>query len=158
LPSKRNSLESLKSLFRRRSGQKEELEDFIMNRLKLPTVGMLFSLLDSPMVGDDLVGKINQFLEMNESELVKGPMALGAIMGALSKHYSGIKEELVLREGKRYRLADKYRAIISEIKRALREHYRQILVKRLLALVSCCLDSTRCILSKKMRYRAIYEM
>jgi hypothetical protein len=36
---------------------KEELEDFIMNRLKLPTVGMLFSLLDSPMVGDDLVGK-----------------------------------------------------------------------------------------------------
>ncbi|RAM61129.1 MULTISPECIES: hypothetical protein [unclassified Mesotoga] len=95
---------------------KEELEDFIMNRLKLPTVGMLFSLLDSPMVGDDLVGKINQFLEMNESELVKGPMALGAIMGALSKHYSGIKEELVLREGKRYRLADKYRAIISEIR------------------------------------------
>lgn len=95
---------------------KEELEDFIMNRLKLPTVGMLFSLLDSPMVGDDLVGKINQFLEMNESELVKGPMALGAIMGALSKHYSGIKEELVLREGKRYRLADKYRDIISEIR------------------------------------------
>jgi hypothetical protein len=95
---------------------KEELEDFIMNRLKLPTVGMLFSLLDSPMVGDDLVGKINEFLEMNESELVKGPMALGAIMGALSKHYSGIKEELVVREGKRYRLADKYRAIISEIR------------------------------------------
>ena len=95
---------------------KEELEDFIMNRLKLPTVGMLFSLLDSPMVGDDLVGKINQFLAMNESELVKGPMALGAIMGALSKHYSGIKEELVLREGKRYRLADKYRAMISEIR------------------------------------------
>jgi hypothetical protein len=53
---------------------------------------------------------------MNESELVKGPMALGAIMGAHSKHYSGIKEELVLREGKRYRLADKYRAMISEIR------------------------------------------
>ncbi|MGC9321853.1 MAG: hypothetical protein ACP5FY_06400 [Kosmotogaceae bacterium] len=95
---------------------KEELQEFIMERLKLPTIGMLFSLLDSPMAGEDLVGNINEFLKENESELVKGPMALGAIMGALSKHYSGIKEELVLREGKRYRLAEKYRPMISEIK------------------------------------------
>ena len=95
---------------------KEELEEFILERLKLPTIGMLFSLLDSPMLSEDLVDRINSFLEENESELVKGPMALGAIMGALSKHYSGIKEELVLREGKRYRLADKYRPLISEIK------------------------------------------
>lgn len=95
---------------------KEELQEFIMERLKLPTIGMLFSLLDSPMAGEDLVENINEFLKENESELVKGPMALGAIMGALSKHYSGIKEELVLREGKRYRLAEKYRPMISEIK------------------------------------------
>ncbi len=95
---------------------KEELQEFIMERLKLPTIGMLFSLLDSPLAGEDLVDNINEFLKENESELVKGPMALGAIMGALSKHYSGIKEELVLREGKRYRLAEKYRPLISEIK------------------------------------------
>jgi len=95
---------------------KEELQEFIMERLKLPTIGMLFSLLDSPMAGEDLVENINEFLKKNEGELVKGPMALGAIMGALSKHYSGIKEELVLREGKRYRLAEKYRPLISEIK------------------------------------------
>ncbi|MBN2252941.1 MAG: hypothetical protein JW701_04540 [Kosmotogaceae bacterium] len=95
---------------------KEELQEFIMERLKLPTVGMLFSLLGSPMAGEDLVENINEFLKENESELVKGPMALGAIMGALSKHYSGIKEELVLREGKRYSLAEKYRPLISEIK------------------------------------------
>lgn len=95
---------------------KEELQEFIMDRLKLPTIGMLFSLLDSPVAGEDLVENINEFLKENESELVKGPMALGAIMGALSKHYSGIKEELVLREGKRYRLAEKYRPMISEIK------------------------------------------
>jgi len=95
---------------------KEELQEFIMERLKLPTVGMLFSLLGSPMAGEDLVENINEFLKENDSELVKGPMALGAIMGALSKHYSGIKEELVLREGKRYRLAEKYRPLISEIK------------------------------------------
>ncbi|HCO69434.1 MAG TPA: hypothetical protein DIT26_02435 [Mesotoga infera] len=95
---------------------KEELQEFIMERLKLPTIGMLFSLLDSPMAGEDLVENINEFLKENESELVKGPMALGAIMGALSKHYSGIKEELVLREGKKYRLAEKYKPMISEIK------------------------------------------
>jgi len=95
---------------------KEELQEFIMERLKLPTVGMLFSLLGSPMAGEDLVENINEFLKENDSELVKGPMALGAIMGALSKHYSGIKEELVLRERKRYRLAEKYRPLISEIK------------------------------------------
>jgi hypothetical protein len=95
---------------------KEELQEFVMERLKLPTVGMLFSLLGSPMAGEDLVENINEFLKENESELVKGPMALGAIMGALSKHYSGIKEELVLREGKRYSLAEKYRPLISEIK------------------------------------------
>jgi len=95
---------------------KDELQDFIMQRLKLPTIGMLFSLLDSPMVGEELVENINEFLKENESELVKGPMALGAIMGALSKHYSGIKEELVLREGKKYSLAEKYRPVISEIK------------------------------------------
>jgi molybdopterin converting factor small subunit len=68
------------------------------------------------MAGEDLVENINEFLKENESELVKGPMALGAIMGALSKHYSGIKEELVLREGKKYRLAEKYKPMISEIK------------------------------------------
>ncbi|NLT45910.1 MAG: hypothetical protein GXX80_10445, partial [Thermotogaceae bacterium] len=42
---------------------KEELQEFIMERLKLPTIGMLFSLLDSPLAGEDLVDNINEFLK-----------------------------------------------------------------------------------------------
>ncbi len=99
----------------KREWESNELNDFIKS-LKLPTVGMLFALSESPCNGEELVERINYFLEKAGGERLKSPMALGAIMGALSKHYSGIKEELVLREGKSYRVAEKYRESISEIK------------------------------------------
>ncbi len=94
----------------------EQLEEFLLRKLKPATTAMIFSLVDSPLEGEQLVEEINRYLEMRDEEIIKSPMALGAIMGALSKHYSGIREELVVREGKSYRLANKYRDIISEIR------------------------------------------
>jgi hypothetical protein len=99
----------------KREWESDELNDF-MKSLKLPTIGMLFALSESPCNGEELLERINLFLEKVGEKRLKSPMALGAIMGALSKHYSGIKEELVLREGKNYRIAEKYRDSISEIK------------------------------------------
>lgn len=51
---------------------------------------------------------------MGEPE-VKSPMAVGAIMGALSKHYAGIKEPLVFRKNRRYFINEKYREILTEL-------------------------------------------
>lgn len=108
------SRKSLKVSLNRR-WEREELEDFITNRLKLPTAGMFLALSKNPLNGEELTEEINGFLQSRGVEKLKNKMALGAMMGALSKHYSGIKEELVLREGKRYFLSEKYRPIICEI-------------------------------------------
>lgn len=98
---------------------KEELSEFVDTRLKLPTKLFLVMLTEGPREGETLLQAINCELEKREHEPIKSPMALGAIMGALSKHYGGVKEELVLRKGKKYSLNEKYIDVIKQIREGM---------------------------------------
>jgi len=96
--------------------EEEELVDFIENRLKLPTKLFLVMLADGGKEGEELLASMNEELSRHEHEAIKSPMALGAIMGALSKHYGGVKEELVIRKGKKYSLNERYKEVIKKLR------------------------------------------
>jgi len=93
---------------------KEEIQT-LLNKLKPATRVFLTILLDKESNASEIYAKMNPILtEMGEPE-VKSPMAVGAIMGALSKHYAGIKEPLVFRKNRRYFINEKYRELLSEL-------------------------------------------
>ena len=99
----------------RKDWSQEELNDFLFNKIKEPTYYFLMSLIDNKLSSKDLVVKINNELSKRNVELLKSPMALGALMGTMTKHYSGIKEPLVVREGKYYKLENKYNDVIKKL-------------------------------------------
>ncbi len=99
----------------RKDWTEEELNDFLFNKIKEPTYYFLMSLIDNKLPSKDLVVKINNELSKRNIELLKSPMALGALMGTMTKHYSGIKEPLVIREGKYYKLENKYNDVIKKL-------------------------------------------
>ncbi len=92
-----------------------ELNDFLFTKVKEPTYYFVTSLIDNKLTGKELVKKINEQLQKKDFEELKSPMALGALMGTMTKHYSGIKEPLVVREGKYYKLSDKYNDTIKRL-------------------------------------------
>jgi hypothetical protein len=91
---------------------KEELEK-LLKSVKEPTREFIKSLIEKPKTAKELYEEMNDRLPDEKS--LKSPMAIGAIMGALSKHYGGIKEKVVERDGNAYKLVEKYRDNLSEL-------------------------------------------
>ncbi len=91
---------------------KEELGK-LLKSIKAPTKEFIKSLTEEPKTAKDLYEEMNGRLP--EEKSLKSPMAIGAIMGALSKHYGGIKEKIVERDGNAYKLVEKYKNMLSEL-------------------------------------------
>jgi len=90
----------------------KELEQ-LFETLKLPTLYFMKILLSGKKTAYEIYEELNSMLENDAHEKVKSPMAVGAIMGALSKHYRGLKEPLVERKGKHYIINEKYKDMIA---------------------------------------------
>ncbi|TYB91498.1 MAG: hypothetical protein FXF54_08520 [Kosmotoga sp.] len=91
---------------------KEELAK-LLKSIKEPTREFIKSLVEKPKTAKELYKEMNSRLP--EENSLKSPMAIGAIMGALSKHYGGIKEKIVEREGNSYKLVEKYKNALSDL-------------------------------------------
>ncbi|AKI98006.1 hypothetical protein [Kosmotoga pacifica] len=93
---------------------KSELAE-LLNKVKLPTLYFIKILLAEKKTAYEIFEELNYMLEKADHEKVKSPMAIGAIMGALSKHYMGLKEPLVIRNGKYYIINEKYRDLLASL-------------------------------------------
>lgn len=87
----------------------------LLKKLKPPTLHFIRILLTGEKTAYEIYEELNRILENSAHERVKSPMAVGAIMGALSKHYQGLKEPLVERKGKYYIIKEKYKDMITTV-------------------------------------------